>query len=310
MLTGVFLLRDNVSRILLACCLVVGASTVSAPPTTAATGVKVAIIVGPTGALTDSYRSWANRVAEAARNAGATVAKAYSPRATWPNVVEAVHGADVIVYFGHGNGYPNPYSSTEWRDRANGWGLNRTTSNGDKDDWSRTMVYCGEKALLGKLGAYDGAAQRRYCTRGGDLQPADGFVMIYAQAHYAPGFGERYSRDDPGTPYTKARQRVSNYSYPIFRMGGSAFYATAYGDANRLVARLLNNPGRSFGWAFRQGTGYDADAIRRSSHPDLSVKVFVQKTVIRGFHFSQPDWWYAFVGRPDRTHRQAGITGG
>ena len=160
-------MRVAVSRILLACFLVVGASTVSAPPSTAGTGVKVAIIVGPTGSLTDTYRARANQVAEAARDAGATVAKAYSPRATWPNVVDAVRGANIIVYFGHGNGYPSPYSSTEWRDRVNGWGLNRTTSNGDKDDWSRTLVYCGEKALLGRLGAYDGAAQRKYCLPAG-----------------------------------------------------------------------------------------------------------------------------------------------
>jgi hypothetical protein len=130
----------------------VGASTVSATvpePTVAITGVKVAIIVGPTGSLTDRYRSMANEVARAARNAGATVAKAYSPRATWPRVVDAVRGANIVVYFGHGNGYPNPYGSTEWRDRTNGWGLNRSTRNGDTDNWSKTMVYCGEKALLG-----------------------------------------------------------------------------------------------------------------------------------------------------------------
>ncbi len=275
----------------------------------AGSGVKVAIIVGPTGSLTDTFRARANQVAARARDLGATVAKAYSPRATWRNVVEAVRGANIIVYFGHGNGYPSPYSSTEWRDRVNGWGLNRTTSHGDKDDWSRTMVYCGEKALLGTLGANDGAAQRRYC-RDGELRPADGFVMIYGQAHYAPGFGERYSRDDPKTPYRKARQRVRNYSYPIFKMGGSAFYATAYGDAHRLVARLLNHPGRTFGWAFRHGTGFDADAIRRSNHPDLNVDIFVQRTVIKGMHFSQPDWWYGFVGKPRRTPRQAGVTGG
>ena len=302
-------MRHAVTRILLAACLVVGASTVSAPPSMAGSGVKVAIIVGPTGSLTDTYRSRANQVADAARAAGATVTKAYSPRATWKNVVEAVQGANIIVYFGHGNGYPNPYSSTEWRDRANGWGLNRNTSNGDKDDWSRTMVYCGEKALRGTLGSGDGTAQRRYCTDG-RLRPAPDFVMIYAQAHYAPGFGERYSRDDPRTPYWKARQRVRNYSFPILRMGGSAFYATAYGDAHRLVARLLNNPSRTFGWAFRHGVGYDGDAVRRSRHPDLNARIFVQKTSIRGLHFGQPDWWYAFVGRPYLTPRQVGITGG
>ena len=83
----------------------------------AAAGPKVAIIVGPTGSITDAFRSRANQVAAAAVAAGATVAKAYSPRATWPRVLEAVRGASIIVYFGHGNGHPSPYSSIEQRDR-------------------------------------------------------------------------------------------------------------------------------------------------------------------------------------------------
>ena len=37
----------------------------------------------------------------------------------------AVAGANVVVYLGHGNGSPSPYSSSEWPDRHNGWGLNR-----------------------------------------------------------------------------------------------------------------------------------------------------------------------------------------
>ncbi len=109
-------MRNALSRILLAACLVAAGTTTSAsaPPTaTAATGIKVAIIVGPVGSLTDNYRARGDRVAAAARAAGATVATAYSPRATWSRVLDAVRGANVIVYFGHGNGFPNPYSTTE-----------------------------------------------------------------------------------------------------------------------------------------------------------------------------------------------------
>jgi hypothetical protein len=290
------------ARIFLALSIVLAAAV--APPASSAVAAagapKVAIIVGPTGSLTDTYRSRANLVADAALAAGATVSKAYSPRATWKNVLAAVEGANIIVYFGHGNGYPNPYSSTEWTDRANGWGLNRTTQNGDRDNWSTTLVYCGEKALLGRLGANDGAAQRKYCA-GGPIKPAPGFVMVYAQAHYAPGFGERYEKADPRTTYTQARQRVRNYSYPVFALGGSAFFATAYRDAQRIVARVLEHRDRTYGWIFKQGTGYDADALRTSDHPDTNGRIWVQKTVIRGFHFGQADYWYAFAGRPRQT---------
>ena len=277
-----------------------GFTTPAPPQATAATGVKVAILVGPVGGLTDNYRARGDKVAAEAEAAGATVVKAYSPNATWSRVLDAVQGANIIVYFGHGNGYPNPYSSSEWTDRANGWGLNRTTTNGDKDDWSKTLVYCGQKALLGRIGSSDGAAQRKFC-RGGPIRPAPGFVMIYGQAHYAPGFGERYERSDPRTSLSQARQRVRNYSYPVLKLGASAYFATAYGDAHNLVARLLRHPGLSYGWAFKQGRGFRASALESSQHPDLNARIWVQKTVIDGFHFGQADYWYAFAGRPSRT---------
>ena len=178
---------------------------------------KVAIIVGPVGSMTAGYRTRADQVAAAATAAGATVVKAYSPTATWARVRAAVNGANVIVYFGHGNGYPNPYSSTENRDRVNGWGLNRTETGGDVDNWGTTMVYCGEKALLGTLTAADGAAQWSYCggkTNTDRITPAPGFTMVYGQAHYAPGFGERYDKSDPLTTLAEAQARVRHYSYP------------------------------------------------------------------------------------------------
>src|SRR5690606_32944670 len=118
-------------------------------------------------------------------------------------------------------------------DRTNGWGLNTATTNGDADSWSNgTLVYCGERALLGTLTASDGAAQRQYCggIAAGPITPAPGFTMVYAQAHYAPGFGERYVQSTPLTTLTEAQQRVRNYSTPILALGGT-FLATAYGDA-------------------------------------------------------------------------------
>jgi len=286
---------------LLAFASIAGAVPGARPTTVAAAGPKVAIIVGPVGSLTSSYRSGANRVADAAIAAGATVVRAYSPKATWPRVRDAVDGASVVVYFGHGNGYPNPYTQGhEYTDRVNGFGLNRTTGNGDSDNWSTTMVYCGEKALLGTLSASDGAAQRQYCG-GGALTPAPGFTMVYAQAHYAPGFGERYVESDPITTLTQARQRVANYSTPVLRLGGAGYFATAYSDAHEIVTRVLTQPAWTYGEVFKAGDGYAASKLDVTSHPDVNgAKVWVQKTVIPGFHFGDPDFWYAFAGDPGR----------
>ena len=271
-----------------------------APAPALAAGEKVVIIVGPVGSLTSNYRSSADSVANAAVAAGATVVKVYSPNATWANVKAAVNGANVIVYFGHGNGYPNPYGSTELTDRTNGWGLNTATTNGDADSWSAgTLVYCGEKALLGTLTGSDGVAQRTHCG-GGPITPAAGFTMVYAQAHYAPGFGERYVQSTPITTLAEAQARVRNYSYPILALGGT-FIATAYSDANQIVGRLLTQASSSYATHFAAGRGYSPSTLTTAAHPDVAgTEFWVQRTTISGFHFGEPDYWYAFAGDPNK----------
>lgn len=302
-------MRDRFSAALLAAITLAVAILVAAPPPPAAAAGKVAIIVGPSGSVTDTYRGMADRVATAATAAGASVAKAYSPSATWPNVAAAVNGANVIVYFGHGNGFPNPYSGTELTDRTNGWGLNTSTTNGDADSWSSgTLVYCGERALLGTLTASDGAAQRQYCggVGAGPIAPAPGFTMVYAQAHYAPGFGERYVPSTPLTTLTEAQQRVRNYSTPILALGGT-FLATAYGDAHEIVTRLLTQSSATYGGVFTAGRGYSASTLSDMAHPDAAgSRVWVQRTAISGLHFGEPDYWYAFAGDPARVVGGAG----
>lgn len=281
-----------------------GVAPVATPsPAVAVVAPKVAIIVGPVGSLTNNYRSGANQVAAAATAAGATVVKAYSPNATWANVKSAVEGANVVVYFGHGNGYPNPYSSGENIDRVNGWGLNRTTTNGDSDNWSTTMAYCGEQALLGNLTSSSDSVRKTYCggTANDGINPAPGFTMVYAQAHYTPGFGERYNQSDPLTTLSEAQQRVRHYSYPILALGGT-YIATAYGDADEIVERVLTSPNTPYGELFAQGEGYSPDTLTEMSHPDISgAEVWVQRTSLGpNMHFGEPDYWYAFAGDPSR----------
>ena len=291
----------------LAVALAIATGASLAPPVAepvVAGGPKVAIIVGPVGSLTSNYRNRGDEVAAVATAAGATVAKAYSPNATWANVRAAVNGANVVVYFGHGNGYPNPYTTGyEYTDRVNGWGLNRTTSNGDSDSWSSTMVYCGEKALLGTLTSGDGAAQRQYCgyPNNDGISPAPGFVMVYGQAHYAPGFGERYEESMPNTTLAEAQGRVRNYSTPVLALGGT-FFATAYGDADEIVQRVLTQTSTPFGEIFASGDGYSPSTLTEASHPDFAGQQYwVQRTVIENLHFGDPDYWYAFAGDPSRT---------
>jgi len=269
-------------------------------PAAAATPLKVVIIVGPTGSLTQDYRETGNDIARAAAAANADVVKVYSPRATWSRVRNAVAGANVVVYLGHGNGYPNPYSSgTEYTDRANGWGLNRTTQGGDSDNWSTKMVYCGEKALLGTLTDADGDAQWRFCggKNGTDgISPAANWVMVYNKACYAPGASEGW---DTRATQSVALQHVRNYSYPPLQAGAGAYFATdMYQGGQQLVDLVLRHRDWTFGKIAESANGYQLDAQRRFDHPDLSGrKIWLQRTSQGG----KSDYWFAYAGRPSLT---------
>ena len=292
-------LRDRIHATLIALALL-AASVAAVPSPARAAGLKVAIIVGPTGSLTASYRSYADAEATTAAAAGATVVKVYSPNATWANVRAAVSGASIVIYHGHGSGFPNPYSLTEQTAAVNGWGLNKTTTGGDGESG---MVYCGEKALLGTLTSSD-APQWSYCggsTNTDGVAPASNFVMIYANACYTPGAGEAR----PAPDVSVARARVANFSYPALKLGAGAYYATDLGAA-KLVDLVLRNRTMAFGDIFKLGNGYNAAALTASAHPAVAgAQVWTQKTYNQ---WLGTDYWYAFAGNPAAT--PSGSAGG
>ena len=88
---------------------------VAVTPTLAASGVKVAIIVGPNGSVTATNRANADAAAREALRYTRNVVKVYSPNATWSRVKAAITGASIVIYFGRGYGYPSPHGSSSRR---------------------------------------------------------------------------------------------------------------------------------------------------------------------------------------------------
>jgi Big-like domain-containing protein len=269
---------------------------IAAPKPAAAveTPLKVALIVGPMGSQTSGNRSRANDIADWVTSTftpdQVTVAKAYSPNATYSKVRAAVAGANIIVYMGHGSGYPNPYHNSLLPDRNNGWGLNTTTTNGDQDSWSNhTLVYCGEKALRGQLTSSDGADQRKYCA-GGAIAPAPGFVMIYSGACYTTGANEP---QNPVATNSDARAHVSYFSRPMFQLGASGYFA---GNGTAVLEDLLTNPDMSYGDIFNMNMPWGVTDSYETTHQLLSSpKVWLTH------EDSGTEWEYAFAGDPART---------
>ena len=86
--------------------------------------LKAVFIVGPTHEATDRYLEDGEAMAQQAESAGYDVRRVFHPYATWDNVLANIQGANIVVYMGHGYGWPSPYTSQMMEDRQNGMGLN------------------------------------------------------------------------------------------------------------------------------------------------------------------------------------------
>jgi len=178
-------------------------------------GAKVVIVVGPTGGATDAYLDDARAAAAAARQWTDQVVELYTPDATWDAVASALQGASIVVYMGHGNGFPSPHANAMDADTQNGLGLN-PPGGGRLTPTS----YYGEGML---------AEQVR-------LAPSA--VVILAHLCYAGGSSEA-GLPDP-TP-SVARQRADNFAAGFLAAGARAVIADAwYGSSAYYIDRVFS----------------------------------------------------------------------
>ncbi len=179
----------------------------------ATSGPKIVLIVGATHAATDSYRADMDTVYAAALRYSSNVVKVYSPNATWSAVKAAIQGASIVVYMGHGNGFPSPYLSTLWPDRMDGFGLNAVAGQGDSN-----TTYYGESFIASSV------------------RLAPNAVVILAHLCYASGNSE------PGlTPPTLAvaEARIDNFAAGFLQAGARAVIADANADTSWYVVQLF-----------------------------------------------------------------------
>ncbi|HEY5488218.1 MAG TPA: hypothetical protein VIK00_00135, partial [Candidatus Limnocylindrales bacterium] len=116
---------------------VVHAESNNAPRTTATSQddptphrLKAVFIVGPTNSLTQSNLADAESLAVVAESYGMDVRRVYFPHATWANVLANIQGANLVVYMGHGYGWPSKYTSVLTESRQDGMGLNTYDGSG------------------------------------------------------------------------------------------------------------------------------------------------------------------------------------
>jgi Bacterial SH3 domain len=191
------------------------ATAVEARPPAPAYAPRVVIVVGPAGSSTRDYLGKARAYEAQARRYGASVTSVLHPHATWDRVVAAAQGANVLIYLGHGNGWPSRYRPFQGVTK-NGLGLN----------------------------PYDGAGAARVRYYGEDLlrahiQLAPGAVVLLNRLCYASGNAE------PGSPepsWSTAIRRADNFAAGFLDMGASAVLADGH---TSLVYELAGLFGRS-----------------------------------------------------------------
>jgi hypothetical protein len=215
----------RVAALFLAClvALGVGAPAVAAAQSTAKVP-KVVVIVGPAGAATNRYRAEARSAAALARRYTPDVTELYSPDATWPAVKAALQGASLVIYMGHGNGWPSRYRDALYPPTQNGFGLNPSAGSGDN-----SHQYFGEGPIAASV------------------RLAPNAVVLLNHLCYASGNSE------PGLPegtLEMARQRVDNFAAGFIRAGASAVIAEAYTSPNYMVRTVLGTK-RSIDAAWR-----------------------------------------------------------
>ncbi len=195
----------------LAALLLATTATVTAPEVQAATH-RVVIVVGPVGSATASYKAGARKLAEQARSYGASVTKVFSPNATWSRVRAAAKGANLLIYLGHGNGWPSvhaPFAATS----KDGMGLNRTAGAGN-----RNTKYYGE-TYMATLGLAPNA------------------VVVLNRLCYASGNNE-WGAGNPTK--STARKRVDNYGSGFFKAGATAVFASGITNVGYVIRGLFH----------------------------------------------------------------------
>jgi hypothetical protein len=169
----------------------------ASPVARAAAPPKAVFIVGPTGDHTDSNLRDARAMAQSATELGMDVRRVFHPYATWEAVLAQIQGANLVVYMGHGYGWPSPYGNDNGRGE-NGFGLNMV-AGGSKND----VRYYGSKPIREQV------------------QLAPNAVVMLVHLCYAPGNGENGSIPSKDV----ARQRVDNYAAGFLAAGARAVFA-------------------------------------------------------------------------------------
>lgn len=256
--------------------LVAGTGMVATPREVAASApayvTKVVIVVGQTQTATKQYIGDAATAYSEFQAAAATAGRSvsittiYSPDATWGAVQAAAKGANILVYMGHGNGYPNPYVSYEQPLKDNGMGLNNVAGTS-----SSATYYYGEAYMA-------------------QLQLAPNAIVILNHLCYASGDSEG-GRGNPTV--SVAHKRIDGYASGFIRGGAKAVVAEGTNSIDYFINALFNghetvdamwegDPAFNdnvVSWPSTRSAGFTSESDPSLSHPQPDGDVYYRSMV-------------------------------
>ena len=228
---------------------------------------KVVIIVGATHSQTANYRAKADAAYAEAIKHTTRVVKVYSPNATWSRVKAATAGASIVIYFGHGNGWPSPYTYDPAYTTKDGMGLNADL-NGDGKLTDYENKYYGEP-YMAQLGLAPNAVVLLHS-------------LCYASGNSEPG--------GAAPTVSVARQRIVNYAAGFLKgnaraviadghMGPATYLQALFTTSQSIVNLWRSQPnyhGHESSFASTRSPGYTA-----YSDPDNATSGFYRSLVTK-----------------------------
>lgn len=197
-------------------------------------GIKAVMLGGEVdgvnGQTTVSYTNYLKRVAGVLRARGVEVKEFYSPT-SMETLKQAVRGAHILVYAGHGIGDAQPPSY-------------------------EAKMWPGGMLVLEQVWVQENDIQK--------FEPAKGAIIIYIGACFTAG----NSGGDMGKiGETEARRRVSVYSKPLMAGNKFAGYYATWSDttAQEIVANAF--AGKTLGQSYDPSGKFDN--VARLRHPDF-----------------------------------------
>jgi hypothetical protein len=234
--------------------LVLGATGIANAPSKAAAAAtyhtKVVIIVGQTQSVTAHYKALADEAA-AQFPTSADITKVYSPNATWGAVKAAAKGANVLIYMGHGSGYPNPYVKYLQPKGDNGMGLDGSVAG-------RTYYY-GE-SYIAQLGLAPNAIVflNHLCYASGNSEPGKGLPSVSTAHTRIEGYASGFLRAGAKAVIAEGLNSLSYYIDQLFTGHTTIdhMWKTAPSFNNHVVA-----------WESSRNPGYVAQSDPDLDHP-------------------------------------------